>query len=914
MPIPFAFDFKKPDYPAVFQWRYDRLCKIRKKPSVLLGMFQHYSEHPGQFIIDWGMTFDPRNVEVGLPAYCPFILFPRQEEAIAWIIERWKNREPGLADKSREMGMSWLTIALACTMCLFHDGFSMGFGSRKQEYVDKLGDLKAILPKARMFMSLLPPEFRRGWTLRDAPHMRIQFPETQSFISGESGDGIGRGDRVSIYVVDEAAWLPRPQLIEQSLSNTTNCRIDVSTPRGMANPFGKKRFGGKINVFSMHWAQPLDAKIVTPSGYRSMGGLSIGDLVIGSNGKSAKVLGVYPQGEKEVFRVHFSDGSYTECCDDHLWAIINVGDQREERRHIRAIKPLSSLRYDYVARDSRGYKVHRYQIPLISSPVEFASETLPLDAYVIGCILGDGSAPKKSSTSVKLINSDVELIALINAVLPIGCFLYHDGDIVYRFSVDDSYRGGTKGRGWHNPVNQAMRTLGLSGSRCYTKFIPDVYKFASPEDRLSLLQGLLDTDGSLCASDPGIGRFYSTSTCLISDVVFVVQSLGGTAKVSVNPAVRRTFPGDRTYDCVESYTVHIKLPNGLIPFRLSRKVSGYKPSSKYKPRRSIVDVEYVGLKNTQCIKVSAEDSLYLTDDFIVTHNSEDPRKDEAWYKRKCEHIDDPVVIAQELDLDYSASMEGVLIPAIWVQASIDAHIKLGIKPCGIRKLGLDIADEGKDKNAIGGRYGILVEYLEQWSGKDSDIYHTVEKTCARADLFDYRIVVFDSDGLGAGARGDARVINEKRNREGTSKIKFIPFRGSGSVIDPEKDPFLNDGSEKDGQKGRTNEDYFKNAKAQSWWELRRRFLNTYRAVVLGLPYNEHNIISIPRTLKDCTKLVTELSQPTYSQNNVGQIIVDKNPDGIASPNLADALMIVFSKTKKPKGFFSAKKTDDEMED
>lgn len=547
MPIPFPFDFKKPDYNAVFQWRYDRLCKIRKKPSVLAGMYQYYSENPGQFITDWGMTFDPRNVEIGLPAYCPFILFPRQEEAIHWIIERWKNREPGLADKSREMGMSWLTIAFACTMALFHDGFSMGFGSRKQEYVDKLGDLKAILPKGRMFMSLLPVEFRRGWTPRDAPHMRIQFPETQAFISGESGDGIGRGDRVSIYVVDESAWLPRPQLVEESLSNTTNCRIDVSTPRGMGNPFGRKRFAGKISVFSMHW-------------------------------------------------------------------------------------------------------------------------------------------------------------------------------------------------------------------------------------------------------------------------------------------------------------------------------------------------------------------------------SEDPRKDQAWYDKKCLHIDDPVVIAQELDLDYSASMEGVLIPALWVQAALDAHIKLGLKPKGLRKMGLDIADEGKDKNAVCGRYGILIEYLEQWSGKGGDIYKTLEKVCDLADILDYRDVAYDSDGLGAGARGDARVINEKRKKKGDHKIRFRAFRGSGRVLDPEKDPFVKDGEERDAEKGRTNEDYFKNAKAQAWWSLRRRFLYTYRAVVLDMPYNPEHIISIPRTLKECHKLVTELSQPTYKQNDVGQIIVNKDPDGMASPNLADSIMIAFARLKRPKGFFSAKRIDSEMDD
>lgn len=548
MPIPFPFDFKKPDYNAVFQWRYDRLCKIRKNPKVLFGLYAYYAENPAQFITDWGMTYDPRNVEVGLPAYCPFILFPRQEEAISWIRERWLNREPGLADKSREMGMSWLTIAFACTMALFHDGFSMGFGSRKQEYVDKLGDLKAILPKGRMFLSLLPPEFRRGWTQRDAPFMRIQFPDTQAFISGESGDGIGRGDRVSIYVVDEAAWLPRPQLVEESLSNTTNCRIDISTPRGMANPFGRKRHAGKISVFSMHW-------------------------------------------------------------------------------------------------------------------------------------------------------------------------------------------------------------------------------------------------------------------------------------------------------------------------------------------------------------------------------SEDPRKDQAWYDRKVEQIDDPVVIAQELDLDYSASVEGVIIPAEWVQASIDAHVKLGIAVKGERRLGLDIADEGKDKNALCGRYGILVEYLEKWSGKGSDVYASIEKSFERADLFDYRTLAYDSDGLGAGARGDARVLNEKRKAGGLHKIRCRPYRGSGSVINPEKDPFLKDGVvRRDDEKGRTNEDYFANYKAQCWFMVRRRFLYTYRAVVLGMPFNPDNIISIPSGLKERHNLVVELSQATYAQNNAGKILVNKQPDGEASPNLADSLIIAFCTLKEPTGFFSAKRAAREMEE
>ena len=139
MPIPFPFDFKNPDYVMVFEWRLERLREIRKNPECIKGLFDYYKHNPAQFIIDWGVTSDPRNVERGLPALAPFLLFPRQEEWVNWFMDRWKRREPGLVDKSRELGLSWLTICLAATVCLFNDGVVAGFGSRKEEYVDKKG-------------------------------------------------------------------------------------------------------------------------------------------------------------------------------------------------------------------------------------------------------------------------------------------------------------------------------------------------------------------------------------------------------------------------------------------------------------------------------------------------------------------------------------------------------------------------------------------------------------------------------------------------------------------------------------------------------------------------------------------------------------------------------------------------------
>lgn len=516
MPIPFTFDFKKPDYVQVFEWRVERLARIRKDPSVLPALRTFYREHPAQFIIDWGMTTDPRNVERGLPAAIPFLLFPKQEEWIEWFMDRWRSQEPGITEKTRDMGMSWLTIGLASTVCIFNPGFVVGFGSRKEEYVDKIGSPKSLFDKARSFMRMLPTDFRGSWRAdKHAPHMRILFPDTGSVITGESGDGIGRGDRTSFYIVDESAFLERPHLVDASLSATTNCRQDISTPNGMANSFAQRRHGGKIKVFTFHWR-------------------------------------------------------------------------------------------------------------------------------------------------------------------------------------------------------------------------------------------------------------------------------------------------------------------------------------------------------------------------------DDPRKDDAWYQKQLNDLD-PVTIAQEIDINYSASIEGVVIPSAWVQAAIGAHIKLGISPTGMRRGGLDVADQGTDKNAFAGRYGFLLEYLESWSGKGGDIYSTVVKAFSICDANRYGTFDYDADGLGAGVRGDARVINEKRRDEGVKEVNDQPFRGSGGVYDPEGEMV----------KERQNKDFFANAKAQAWWALRLRFQATYRAVIEGLPFDPDEIISITPDLPELAQLTMELSQPTYTINAVGKVVIDKAPDGTKSPNLADCVMICY---------------------
>lgn len=256
-----------------------------------------------------------------------------------------------------------------------------------------------------------------------------------------------------------------------------------------------------------------------------------------------------------------------------------------------------------------------------------------------------------------------------------------------------------------------------------------------------------------------------------------------------------------------------------------------------------------------------------------------------WYEKQLATLDD-VVLAQEVDINYAASVEGVLIPSTWIQAAIDAHIKLGIEPTGDRIAGLDVADEGKDKNSYAGRHGIVLNYLDTWSGKGDDIFGTTQKAIDLSIEQSIDTLFYDADGLGAGCRGDARVINELQREKGLPEVNVDSFRGSGSVHEPDDEMV----------EGRLNKDFFANMKAQAWWWLRMRFQETYRAIE-GREYDPDMLISLSSDEleeKELALLTTELSQPTYTKNGTGKILVNKQPDGTASPNRADSVMICFN--------------------
>lgn len=336
-------------------------------------------------------------------------------------------------------------------------------------------------------------------------------------------------------------------------------------------------------------AQPLDAKVLTPSGWRLMADLHVGDMITGSNGQPTRVTGVFPQGNKEVFKVTMTDGSSTECCEDHLW-LVNTPLRKWQK-----LKPrVKSLR-DISAKLTDKHGNHQQFIPLVQ-PVEFQSnewQRYGIDPYVLGCLLGNGGLTVESR--VGYTTSDVDNVSEIQKHLPVAHpYGYH---IVGAVGFAN------------NRVLKAMRDLGLHGLKSEHKFIPSAFKIAPVWVRIAVMQGLLDTDGHQCANGVTV-EYSSASEQLALDLLFIIRSLGGTAAY----AIKQT-------ECLPAHRLHVALPNSIIPFRTARKLEAHVDRTKYFPRRAITSIVPIGIKQTQCISVEACDQLYVTDDFIVTHNT-----------------------------------------------------------------------------------------------------------------------------------------------------------------------------------------------------------------------------------------------------------------------------------------------------
>ena len=358
-------------------------------------------------------------------------------------------------------------------------------------------------------------------------------------------------------------------------------------------------------------AQPLNAKILTPDGWKKIGEMHVGDTVCTPDGGVSNVTGVFPQGKKEIYEVIFTDGSSTRCCKEHLWYTLTSLDRDHNKSgKIKSLSDImSTMRYGTCNK-------RNHSIP-ITKPVYMNNnnDDIKIDPYILGIIIGDGCisgvTPQLSTTDDEIYN-EMCVYAEKNNLRLVG---KNDSCDYY---ISKKYVNGKRtGPQVKNTLTEELRKLDLFGIKSYLKFIPNEYKFTGFENRLGILQGLMDTDGTV--GKCGHTTFTSTSEQLANDVKFLVQSLGGTAKTTTR-ITSYTHNGQKLQGR-RSFNINIVMPNDIVPFRLSRKIDRVIKRTKYFPRRYIDSVKFIGVEKAQCISIDSKEHLYITDDFIVTHNT-----------------------------------------------------------------------------------------------------------------------------------------------------------------------------------------------------------------------------------------------------------------------------------------------------
>ena len=341
-------------------------------------------------------------------------------------------------------------------------------------------------------------------------------------------------------------------------------------------------------------ALTLESKLFTKNGPITMGQVKIGDEIANPDGSFSKVLAVYPQGKKQVFRVYFSNETYVDCCEDHLWLINQDGKKNK-----------IVVDTKYLINNCKRHDGKRILSIECTKPVNFNRKDYIIDPYFMGILISEGSLTNYNLTFTSCEKQIYDRVASsIN------------DKYVIKTKQNIDHRIVRKSRNFHkNLYKTELISLGLWGKYSYEKHIPETYKYGSIDQRIALLQGLMDGDGTI--SKDGSASYSTTSYKLAQDFCELIYSLGGTTRIKPK---RGCLKIDGTRHRV-SYRCHISLPNDISIFFLDRKKIKQIPRIKYFPKLYIDRIEKLDYKEMQCITVDHKDSLYLTDNYIPTHNT-----------------------------------------------------------------------------------------------------------------------------------------------------------------------------------------------------------------------------------------------------------------------------------------------------
>jgi hypothetical protein len=423
-------------------------------------------------------------------------------------------------------------------------------------------------------------------------------------------------------------WIPKAAIIKAPKINVVNVDYEKYSHRPPMN-HQKEAIEKLLTYNKFILADDMgvgkfivnNTPIYTPTGYIKIGDLKVGDRVIGSDGNPYNVTGVFPQGEKELYKITFNDNYTILAGDEHLWSVSspNYGKNRNNERLKKSLILSTKQMYEGEIitingnghNSKKSYEINTYykssngnnkwQIPIVK-PIQFESNTiLPIDPYLLGLGLGDGYFYQKTIR-----------------------FSVHKDDfdeLFNNFLIKENKPFLNKRNGYVI-VGNSLYDLNIERTRSNTKFIPDIYKYTSIDNRLALLQGLMDTDGYCIEKGRDIfgGTEYTTiSEKLCDDVAEIVHSLGGICRK--HSKIGSYKKDGVKIECNRAYRLNIKLPNGMNPFRLKRKAQKYNEPKKYPVGRYISKIEKCGFGECTCISVDSPDKLYVAEHAIVTHNT-----------------------------------------------------------------------------------------------------------------------------------------------------------------------------------------------------------------------------------------------------------------------------------------------------
>lgn len=479
-------------------------------------------------------------------------------------------------------------------------------------------DISKLWKTSKISMYMFTKITKSSFTIPKFFLLDLAYILEEICIARKIDSGSKRTSRKILDALYEQSWLKDTQLDIKRGLDYSKQSLFYKTPlefqKEFFNSYDSKTARYHLNGYLLNGApgsgkaQPLNALIKTPGGWTTMGEIKVGDIVTSKNGTPTKVTGVFPQGKKQVFRLTFTDGRSTQACGEHLWNITRrkrINKQETNEYFKETVNTYKLIEY------LQGSLAKRIYIDLPESE-DISDVELSIDPYLLGVIIGDGSITTGLTT---ITTPDEFIINEINAVLPENVCISKlpSKDRCQSYSLK-----ATNGR--VNNLTNSLIELEMFFKKSHEKIIPEIYLLkASHKQRLALLQGLMDTDGTIDAQ--GTSSYCTTSHTLAQNVQYLVRSLGGIASISLKYPTF-TYKGEKK-DGRVAYQVNIRYKKPSELFRLPKKKERTNDNGQYcnSLKLRLESIQAEDYKECQCISVDSPDHLYITNDFIVTHNT-----------------------------------------------------------------------------------------------------------------------------------------------------------------------------------------------------------------------------------------------------------------------------------------------------